>query len=134
VLFFRHICEARGLRHPDDFLREYRATASRMGLQNADEPAPKTIEGWLYEGRKPQRAFRQVIVEMLGYSVDDLWSEVPEGTGPRFVPLAGASPTAPLHADQGMDLNEMKRTGAMLYDARRSSFWEQIASGWARTR
>jgi hypothetical protein len=112
VLFFRHACETRGMRHPDDFLPKYREAAARLGLQNADEPAPKTIEGWLYEGRKPQRVFRPVLVEMLGYSIDDLWSEVPDGTTPRFVSLAGASPTE-VHAESDMDLNTMKRTGAM---------------------
>ncbi|MFF7802979.1 hypothetical protein [Streptomyces olivaceus] len=76
------------------------------------DPAPKTIQGWFYEGRKPQRAFRPVIVEMLGYSIDDLWRDVPEGSSPSFVPLTGASSTHP-HTDAGVDLNEMKRTGAM---------------------
>lgn len=112
MLFFRYTCEARGIRHPDDFLLKYREAARRLGLQNADEPASKTIEAWLYEGRKPQRVFRPVVVEMLGFSIDDLWTEVPEGTTPNFVPLTGASPTA-LHADAGVDLNEMKRTGSM---------------------
>ncbi|CAM5253250.1 hypothetical protein [Streptomyces griseomycini] len=112
MLFFRYTCEARGLRHPDDFLAKYREAAARLGLQNADEPAPKTVEGWLYEGRKPQRVFRPVIVEMLGHGIEALWTEVPEGTAQQFVPLAGASPTAP-HADAGVGLDDMKRTGAM---------------------
>ncbi|MEV8597316.1 hypothetical protein [Streptomyces sp. NPDC052012] len=111
VLFFRYLLGERGIRNPDDFLPPYRKAAARLGLPNA-EPAPKTVEGWFYEGRRPQRAFRPVIVEMLGYSIDDLWTEVPEGSTPRFVPLAGPSPTAH-HADEGVDLNEMKRTGAM---------------------
>ncbi|MFC9225155.1 hypothetical protein ACFT8W_31275 [Streptomyces hygroscopicus] len=111
VLFFRHALDARGIRTPEDFLPPYRKAAERLGLDNAD-PAPKTVEGWIYEGRKPQRVFRPVIVEMLGYSIDDLWTEVPEGSTPNFVPLIDASPTA-LHADAGVELNEMKRTGAM---------------------
>ncbi|MGV9251451.1 hypothetical protein [Streptomyces sp. NPDC003697] len=112
MLFFRYTCEQRGIRHPDDFLPKYREAAARLGLQNADEPAPKTVEGWLYEGRKPQRVFRPVLVEMLGYSIDALWSEVPEGTAPNFAPLVGASPTQ-LHAEPGTNLNEMKEVGAM---------------------
>ncbi|MGW5256619.1 hypothetical protein ACWERW_27180 [Streptomyces sp. NPDC004012] len=112
MLLFQHTCKARGIRHPDDFLPKYREAAARLGLQTVDEPAPKTIEGWLYEGRKPQRVFRQVLVEMLGYSIDDLWTEVPEGTTPQFVPPAGASPTTP-HADADVGLDDMKRTGAM---------------------
>ncbi|MFC5218838.1 hypothetical protein [Streptomyces coerulescens] len=111
MLFFRHALEGRGIRTPEDFLPHYRGAAERLGLENVD-PAPKTIEGWIYEGRKPQRAFRPAIVEMLGYCIDDLWTEVPEGSTPNFVPLTGASPTA-LRADAGVELNEMKRTGAM---------------------
>lgn len=112
VLFFRHACEACGIRHPDDFLAKYREAAARLNLQNVDEPAPKTIEGWLYEGRKPQRVFRPVIVEMLGYSIDTLWTQTPDGAPPKFVPLADASPTAPC-TDSGVGLDDMKRTGAM---------------------
>lgn len=111
MLFFRHTLEARGIRNPEDVLPLYREAASRLGLPNA-EPAAKTVEGWFYEGRRPQRAFRPVVVEMLGYSIEDLWTEVPEGTTPGFVPLAGASPT-PSRTDIGTDLNEMKRTGTM---------------------
>ncbi|MFF1600800.1 hypothetical protein ACFVYV_25380 [Streptomyces mirabilis] len=113
VLFFRITLEARGIRTPEDVLPLYRKAAARLGLENVD-PASKTVEGWFYDGRKPQRTFRPVIVEMLGYSIDDLWTEVPEGTTPNFAPLTGASPTA-LHADaeDDVDLNEMKRTGAM---------------------
>ncbi|MEU1037876.1 hypothetical protein ACFYP4_29255 [Streptomyces sp. NPDC005551] len=72
----------------------------------------KTVEGWVYEGRKPQRVFRPAIVEMLGHSIEQLWTEVPEGAPPHFVPEAGTSPFAP-HADLGVGLDEMKRTGAM---------------------
>jgi hypothetical protein len=111
LLFFQSTLKLRGIRTPDDFLPEYRKAAERLELRDVD-PAPKTIEGWIYEGRKPQRAFRPVIAEMLGYSIEQLWSEVPEGTTLHFVSLAGASPTA-LHAELGMDLIEMKRTGAM---------------------
>ncbi|WP_371551547.1 hypothetical protein OG266_38900 [Streptomyces sp. NBC_00554] len=111
MLFFRHVLEGRGIRSAEAFLPPYRKAAARLGLTGVD-PAPKTFEGWFYEGRKPQTVFRQVIVEMLNHSIDDLWTEVPEGTTPSFVPLTGASPTAP-HAEPGMDLNEMKRNGAM---------------------
>ncbi|MGW2779550.1 hypothetical protein ACWC4C_45005 [Streptomyces olivaceoviridis] len=111
MLFFRQLCEAQGMRHPDDFLPKYREAAARLGLQSVDEPAPKTIEGWLYWGRKPQRVFRQVLAEMFGHSIDILWSQVPEGTAPHVAPLASASPVFP--ADAGMDSNEMKRMGAM---------------------
>ncbi|MEV5847414.1 hypothetical protein AB0M32_36170 [Streptomyces sp. NPDC051985] len=112
MLFFRQICEKRGIRHPDDFLPAYREAAKRLRVPRTDEPAPKTIEGWLYHGRKPQRTFRAVLVEMLGYSIDDLWSDVPDGTEGSFVPLADTSVADP-HAEPGADLSEMKRTGAV---------------------
>ncbi|MDV9169144.1 hypothetical protein R6V09_03200 [Streptomyces sp. W16] len=111
MLFFRYALEVRGIRSPEDALPLYRQTAAQLGLENV-EPALKTVEGWIYEGRKPQRAFRPVVVAMLGYSIDDLWTEVPEGTTPNFVPLTGASSTG-RQADAGLDLSEMKRSGVM---------------------
>ncbi|MET9735846.1 hypothetical protein ABZZ79_36050 [Streptomyces sp. NPDC006458] len=111
MLFFRFALERRGIRSADEFLPPYRKAAGRLGLTTV-EPAPKTFEGWFYDGRKPQKAFRPVIVEMLGYSIDDLWTTVPEGATPDFVPLVGTSPSAS-HAEPGMDLSEMKRSGAM---------------------
>ncbi|MFG2408778.1 hypothetical protein ACGFR8_31430 [Streptomyces brevispora] len=111
MLFFRSTLEVRGIRSADDFLLEYRKAAERLGLRDV-EPAPKTVEGWIYEGRKPQRVFRPVIVEMLGYNLEQLWSEAQAGNTPHSVPVPGASQTEFL-ADAGLDLNEMKRTGAM---------------------
>lgn len=111
VLLFRKILELRGIRTPDDFLPEYRKVAERLGSRDA-EPALKTVEGWIYEGRKPQRVFRPVIAELLGHSIDQLWSEAQEGAVPHFVQRADTSPTAH-HADLGVDLHEMQRTGAM---------------------
>ncbi len=111
MLFFRFVLERRGIRSADEFLPPYREAAARRGLTNAD-PAPKTFEGWFYEGRRPQKAFRPAIVEMLGYGIDALWTEVPEGAAPDFVPLVGTSPIAS-HAEPGLVLSEMKRSGAM---------------------
>ncbi|CAL9326616.1 hypothetical protein [Streptomyces sp. SudanB91_2054] len=111
MLFFRFRLEQLGIRSAEDFLPPYKKAADRLGLANV-EPAPKTFEGWFYDGRRPQKVFRPAIVEMLGYSLDDLWTEVPEGATPDFVPLVGTSPIAS-HAEPGMDLSEMKRSGAM---------------------
>ncbi|MFD8228548.1 hypothetical protein ACFV16_30865 [Streptomyces massasporeus] len=111
MLFFRFELERRGIRSPDEFLPPYRKAAARLALANVD-PAPKTFEGWFYDGRRPQKAFRPAIVEMLGYSIDDLWTEVPQGATPDFVPLVGTSPIAS-HTEPGVDLSEMKRSGAM---------------------
>ncbi|MEV0041864.1 hypothetical protein AB0H70_38940, partial [Streptomyces sp. NPDC050804] len=66
MLFFRHALEARGVRSPEDFLLEYRKVAGEIG---AEVPALKTVEGWIYEGRKPQRAFRPTVVQMLNHSI-----------------------------------------------------------------
>ncbi|WP_245962274.1 hypothetical protein [Streptomyces ardesiacus] len=111
MLFFRFKLEQLGIRSADEFLPPYKKAADRLGLANV-EPAPKTFEGWFYDGRRPQKVFRPAIVEMLGYSIDDLWTEVPQGATPDFVPLVGTSPIAS-HAEPGMDLSEMKRSGAM---------------------
>ncbi|MGV9509319.1 hypothetical protein ACWDQZ_27340 [Streptomyces tendae] len=111
MLFFRFRLEQLGIRSAEDFLPPYKKAADRLGLANV-EPAPKTFEGWFYDGRRPQKVFRPAIVEMLGYSLDDLWTEVPQGATPDFVPLVGTSPIAS-HAEPGMDLSEMKRSGAM---------------------
>ncbi|MFJ4007386.1 hypothetical protein ACIPWL_28565 [Streptomyces sp. NPDC090023] len=110
MLLFRRLLDERGVKSPDDFLPLYRRTAATLGAGSA-EPAPKTIEGWIYEGRKPQRAFRPVIETMLGHTIELLWTDVPEGAHRNFAPLAGSAPDF-LHAD-GVDLNDMKRTGAM---------------------
>ncbi|WP_244888910.1 hypothetical protein [Kitasatospora aureofaciens] len=110
MLFFRQVLAARGMRSPEDFLPRYREAAAKLG--ETAEPALKTIEGWIYEGRRPQRAFRRVVVEMLNYGIDDLWTDVPEGAGSAFVPLTDTSPGA-VGADNGVNLSEMKRTGTM---------------------
>ncbi|MGP3945147.1 MULTISPECIES: hypothetical protein [Streptomyces] len=109
--FFRYILEEQDIRTLDDFLPPYRKAAAQLGAENVD-PSRSTFEAWFYNGRRPQKTFRRVIVEMLGYSIADLWTEVPAGTVPDFRPLSSTSPTAP-HANLGMDLDHMKRTGAM---------------------
>lgn len=111
MLLFRHLLEKRGIRTPEDVLPLYREAAKQLDSRTA-EPAAKTVEGWFYYGRRPQRAFREVIVAMLGRSIDQLWSEVPEGNDPELAPLTDVSPTAP-HANAGADLSEMRRTGSM---------------------
>ncbi|WP_234434422.1 hypothetical protein [Streptomyces sp. NRRL F-5126] len=117
MLFFRSELARRGLLDPARFQEVYRAEARRLGSRDAD-PAIKTVEGWIYTGRKPQRAFRPVITSMLGYDIDDLWADDTERPPPT-VRLAGTSPEAP-HADPGMDLGEMRRSGAMAVRRARS--------------
>ncbi|MER6629024.1 hypothetical protein ABT301_12375 [Streptomyces sp. NPDC000987] len=110
MLFFRFALEQRGIRNPEDVLALYRETASKLGDRNGD-PALKTVEGWLYEGRKPQRAFRPVLTAMLGQSIDVLWTEVPAGAPPEYIPPNGKLRSS--HAELGAGLIEMQRTGTM---------------------
>ncbi|MGW3163304.1 hypothetical protein ACWC9Q_10515 [Streptomyces sp. NPDC001142] len=109
---FRHLLEAQGIKSYDAFLPIYRAAAKGVPGGPHDEPANKTFQGWVYEGRRPQNAFRQVIVAMLGRSIEELWQQVPDGASLPSMP----SPSASLfesHAEPGMAVGEMKRTGAM---------------------
>ncbi|WP_237519233.1 hypothetical protein [Streptomyces sp. HUCO-GS316] len=111
VTFFQHWLNERELRDFKDFLPPFREAAEGLGLKGL-EPAQSTFLAWYYGKRKPQGDFRRVIVAITNYGIDTLWTEVPEGTTPDFAPLAGTSPTAH-HAEPGMDLRDMKRSGAM---------------------
>jgi hypothetical protein len=108
---FRHILEERGIRNHEAFLPPYRAAAERLGLTQV-EPADKTFQAWFYKGQKPQTVFRPVLVEMLGYSFEDLFTQIPEGSVASFRPLSSTPLTAP-HSDAGVGLIDMRRTGAM---------------------
>ncbi|MEU8868633.1 hypothetical protein [Streptomyces umbrinus] len=109
--FFRYWLDERELRDHKDFVPSFQEVATRLNLKGL-EPAKQTVQAWYYGTRKPQGDFRRVIVAWTNHSIDQLWTEVPEGAVPTFRPLTGTSSTAP-HADGGMDLNDMKRTGAM---------------------
>ncbi|MET9461945.1 hypothetical protein ABZY05_44135 [Streptomyces canus] len=109
--FFRYWIDERELRDHKDFVPPFQEAATRLGLKGL-EPAKQTFQAWYYGTRKPQGDFRRVIVAWTNYSIDQLWTEVPDGTVPDFRPLSGTS-SASSHADLGMDLNDMKRTGAM---------------------
>ncbi|MDT0484522.1 hypothetical protein [Streptomyces doebereineriae] len=111
MLFFRLRLEQLGVRTPEGLLALYQKTAKRLGDPNGD-PALKTVDGWLYRDRKPQRAFRNVVEEMTGYRIETLWSEVPADAGPDYIPPSGRS----LDDSRGVadaGLLEMQRTGAM---------------------
>ncbi|MDX3132132.1 hypothetical protein PV367_20565 [Streptomyces europaeiscabiei] len=109
--FFRCWLEERELRDHKDFVQPFLEVATRLGLKGL-EPAKPTFQAWYYGTRKPQGDFRRVIVAWTNHSIDQLWTEVTEGTIPDFRPLSDTSSTA-RHADLGMDLSDMKRTGAM---------------------
>ncbi|MER5938241.1 hypothetical protein ABT121_13070 [Streptomyces sp. NPDC001928] len=112
MLFFRLELQRRGIRSAEEFLPHYRKAAERLGLKHVD-PAPKTFEGWFYDGRRPQRVFRPVIVEMLGHTIDALWTHVPATGALPAVPVAGPSSPVASPARPGMDMSEMRRSGAM---------------------
>ncbi|MEU0688136.1 hypothetical protein [Streptomyces uncialis] len=109
---FRCLLDEREWRTHKAFLGQFSPVAARLGVSDI-EPALTTFEAWYYGKRRPQRDARRVLVAMLGYSIDQLWSEVPDGA--ESVP---ALPRVPVtshtdHADLGMDLTDMKRVGVM---------------------
>jgi hypothetical protein len=109
--YFRYWLDERELRDHKDFLPPFLEVATRLGLRGL-EPAKPTVQAWYYGTRRPQGDFRRVIVAWTDHSIDQLWTEIPEGTVPDFRPLSGTSSIAH-HAEPGMGLNDMKRTGAM---------------------
>ncbi|MDQ0772996.1 hypothetical protein QF026_001462 [Streptomyces aurantiacus] len=112
VTFFRHWLDEHELGAYEDFLPQFKKVAEGMGLRGL-EPAKTTFHAWYYGKRKPQGDSRRVLVSWANYSLETLWTEVPPGTVPNFPHLSSASPLAH-HADPiGMDMINMKRTGAM---------------------
>ncbi|WP_329127352.1 hypothetical protein [Streptomyces sp. NBC_01465] len=107
---FRYLLEEREWRSHEAFLPQFRQAANRINLPGI-EPAQTTFEAWFYGARRPQRDARRVLVELLGYSIDALWSEIPDGTAPAIPALNSAPPATP--AELGGDLTEMKRMGVM---------------------
>ncbi|MFE4534132.1 hypothetical protein ACFRKB_03550 [Streptomyces scopuliridis] len=110
---FRHLLEAQGIKGYEAFLPFYRAAAKTLPGGPYDEPADKTFQGWVYEGRRPQNAFRPPIVAMFGRGIEDLWQQVPDGAQPQSMPRLPSGSLSECHIDSGMALGEMKRTGAM---------------------
>jgi hypothetical protein len=114
----RYLLDQRELRDHDAFLPHFRQAARELAEFEAKPslatltPAKTTFEAWYYGQRQPQRDARRVLIHMFGYSIEQLWSEVPGGATPHPVPLFGA-PHSDIHAEDGMDLHEMRRTGAM---------------------
>ncbi|MFE9682785.1 hypothetical protein [Streptomyces sp. NPDC006285] len=112
VTFFRYWLDERELRDYESFRAQFREIAEGMGLRGL-EPAKATFHAWYYGKRRPQGDSRRVIVSWTNYSLENLWTEVPPGSVPNFPCLSSASPTAH-HADPiGMEMIDMKRTGAM---------------------
>ncbi|MEU6172758.1 hypothetical protein ABZ832_12595 [Streptantibioticus parmotrematis] len=115
----RYLLDRRELRDHEAFLPHFRQAARELaefeGKPSLATLAPgrSTFEAWYYGQRQPQRDARRVLVRMLGgFSIEQLWTEVPEGTAPDVVPVLSA-PRTGVHVETGMDLHEMRRTGAM---------------------
>lgn len=114
----RYLLDQREWRDHDAFLPYFRQAACELADFEGKPslatlaPAKATFEAWYYGKRQPQRDARRVLVRMFGYSIEQLWSEVPEGTTPDLVPLFG-TPQTQSRTEVGMDLHEMRRTGAM---------------------
>ncbi|WP_405797936.1 hypothetical protein [Streptomyces sp. NBC_01506] len=107
----RYLLDERELKSYSAFIGPFNEVAAELGLSGL-QPAPSTLEAWYYGTRRPQNDSRRVLVNWFGHSIEQLWTEVPEGSVPAFPSLAGPARTH-CPAEPGMDLNEMKRMGAM---------------------
>ncbi|MEK8170933.1 hypothetical protein NKH77_19300 [Streptomyces sp. M19] len=114
----RYLLDEREWRDHDAFLSHFKQAACEQAEFEGKPslgtlaPAKATFEAWYYGKRQPQRDARRVLIRMFGYSIEQLWTEVPDGTTPTPVPLFSA-PNTDVHAEGGVDLGEMKRMGAM---------------------
>ncbi|MFH9467114.1 hypothetical protein ACH4LT_07430 [Streptomyces clavifer] len=114
----RYLLDQRELRDLAAFLPHFRKAARELAEFEENPaiatlaPAKATFEGWYYGTRRPQRESRRVLVRLLGYSIDQLWAEVPAGTVPELPSLFGTS-RAEGPAEPGLAMHEMKRTGVM---------------------
>ncbi|WP_331743762.1 hypothetical protein OH809_43805 (plasmid) [Streptomyces sp. NBC_00873] len=114
----RYLLDQRELRDHAAFLPHFKQAAGELAEFEGNPaiatlaPAKATFEGWYYGNRRPQRESRRVLVRLLGYSIDQLWTEVPDGAVPAFPTLIGTS-RAEGQAGPGLTMHEMKRTGAM---------------------
>lgn len=117
---FRVLLTRQGVRTIEDFLPLYREAVKSLGLQGvAAEPHEKTFQAWIYQGRRPQRAFRQGISAMFGgRSIDELWSPASPAAFPSGPQLLTDTSHLYQHptADIGPSVAEMKRTGVMAVD------------------
>lgn len=113
----RHLLDEREWHDYNVFLPRFQQAAQEVAEREGPaslarlEPARRTFQGWYYGDRQPQAEARRVLVYMLGYSIKQLWTLIPEDKEPQ----ESASPfgTAAAHAEPGMDVHEMRRTGAM---------------------
>lgn len=114
----RYLLDQQELRDHEAFLPHFKRAARELAEFEENPsllkllPAKATFEAWYYGTRQPQRESRRVLIRLFGFSIDQLWSEVPDGTEPDLTPLVSASQTQG-QADTGRALHEMRRTGVM---------------------
>ncbi|MEV5481548.1 MULTISPECIES: hypothetical protein [Streptomyces] len=113
----RHLLDEREWHDYDVFLPRFqqaaREVAEREGPESLArlEPAKRTFQGWYYGDRQPNVDARRVLVHLLGHTIKQLWTPVPEDPGPQEP--ASQFGTAATHAETGVDLRDMRRTGVM---------------------
>ncbi|MBY8889435.1 hypothetical protein K7472_32020 [Streptomyces sp. PTM05] len=93
----RYLLDQRELRDHEAFLPHFRQAAQELAEFEGKPslatlvPGRSTFEAWYYGQRQPQRDARRVLVRMLGgFSIEQLWSEVPDGTTPNVAPALSA--------------------------------------------
>ncbi|MFC5804523.1 hypothetical protein [Streptomyces formicae] len=113
----RHLLDEREWHDYDVFLPRFQQAARELAEREGPEslarlePAKRTFQGWYYGDRQPNVDARRVLVHLLGHTIKQLWTRVPEDTELRGPALQFG--TAATHAEPGVDLHEMRRTGAM---------------------
>ncbi|MER5780237.1 hypothetical protein ABT104_00700 [Streptomyces mobaraensis] len=115
---FRRLLEEQGATDHRAFLRHFKSAASELAELEGDPglkgmvPARTTFQAWLYNGRLPQLDARRVLRHWLGYSIEQLWSEAPDGPlpGPGSPCGTGSTTSRPV---AGAALDEMRRTADM---------------------
>ncbi|MEN8656102.1 hypothetical protein ABCR94_37410 [Streptomyces sp. 21So2-11] len=113
----RHLLDEREWHDYDVFLSRFQQAARELAEREGPEslarlePRKRTFQGWYYGDRQPNVDARRVLVHLLGCTIKQLWTPAPEDLGAQEPALRFG--TAAAHAELGVDLHEMRRTGAM---------------------
>ncbi|MDI3407657.1 hypothetical protein [Streptomyces cavernicola] len=113
----RHLLDEREWHDYDVFLPRFQQAARELAEREGPdslvrlEPAKRTFQGWYYGDRRPNVDARRVLVHLLGHTIRQLWTPAPEDGGAQEA--LSQFDTAAAHAESGVELNEMRRTGAM---------------------
>lgn len=113
----RHLLDEREWHDYDVFLPRFQQAAQELAESEGPEslatlePAKRTFQGWYYGDRRPNVDARRVLVHLLGYTIKQLWT--PTSQDPAAQEPVSRLGMAAAHAEPGVDLHEMRRTGAM---------------------